>query len=110
MFENLSLPEERILEKVRRGEIDPEDIDIEKLIEDFRKSLEGLKSADLMPYAGRFIYAIAGLLKLKVEKLFRVETPKEGRKKVKLEEVLQAISSEEKEGEENLHLYIRSLK
>lgn len=87
-------PEEVLLEKVRKGEIDPEDIDLEELIRDFRQRLEELSSSELMPYAGRFILAISGLLKLKVERLLGAKENKVKKRKVKLEEVLQVISEE----------------
>lgn len=87
-------PEEVLLEKVRKGEIDPEDIDLEELIRDFRQRLEELSSSELMPHAGRFILAISGLLKLKVERLLGAKENKVKKRKVKLEEVLQVISEE----------------
>lgn len=98
-------PEEVLLEKVRKGEIDPEDIDLEELIRDFRQRLEELSSSELMPHAGRFILAISGLLKLKVERFLGVKENKVRKKKVRLEEVLQVISEQASSEDPDWMLY-----
>ncbi len=89
-------PYEFLLEKVQRKEIDPEDVDINELIEEFKQQVERLSSVELFFQAGSFLQAMARLLKLKADKLLGVSPKEEKRKpKIKLEEVLKAIEQEQ---------------
>jgi len=83
MRELLALsPYEFFLEKVQKREIDPEDVDINSLIEEFKQQVERLSSVELFFQAGSFLQAISRLLKLKADKLLGV-SPKEEKRKTK---------------------------
>ncbi|MEM2266005.1 MAG: segregation/condensation protein A [Candidatus Hadarchaeales archaeon] len=89
-------PYEFLLEKVQRKEIDPEDVDINELIEEFKQQVERLSSVELFFQAGSFLQAMARLLKLKTERLLGASPKEEKRKpKIKLEEVLKVIEQEQ---------------
>jgi len=90
-------PYEFLLEKVQRKEIDPEDVDINGLIEEFKQQVERLSSVELFFQAGSFLQAMTRLLKLKTERLLGVSPKEEKRKpKIELEEVLKAIDKKQK--------------
>ena len=89
-------PMELLLDKVQKGQINPEDIDLQSLIEAFRQEIDKLSSVDLFLQAGSFLKAMASLLKLKTERLLGASPKEEKRKpKIKLEEVLKAIEQEQ---------------
>ena len=89
-------PYEFLLEKVQKKEIDPEDVDINELIEEFKQQVERLSSVELFFQAGSFLQAMTRLLKLKTERLLGVSPKEEKRKpKIKLEEVLKVIEQEQ---------------
>ncbi len=97
-------PYEFLLEKVQRKEIDPEDVDINSLIEEFKQQVERLSSVELFFQAGSFLQAMASLLKLKAERLLEHPTKEEKVKpvRIKLEEVIKAIGQEENSQEDVL--------
>ncbi len=97
-------PVELLLDKVQKGQINPEDIDLQSLIEAFRQEIDKLSSVDLFLQAGSFLKAVASLLKLKTERLLGHPTKEEKVKpvRIKLEEVLKAIGQEENSQEDVL--------
>lgn len=96
---SFSSPIEFLLEKAKRGEIDPEDINVKDLVEEFKKQVERLSGFELFHQAGAFLQAISSLLKLKVEKLLNFDTKEEKKKKIKLQEVIEVLKQEEEEEE-----------
>ncbi len=90
-------PMELLLDKVQKGQINPEDIDLQSLIEAFRQEIDKLSSVDLFLQAGSFLKAVASLLKLKTERLLGHPTKEEKAKpvRIKLEEVIKAIEQEQ---------------
>ncbi|MFN3263293.1 MAG: hypothetical protein ACK42C_00145 [Aquificaceae bacterium] len=98
-MELLLSPYQLLLDKAQRGQIDPEDIDLQELIDDFRQRLSELSERELFFEAGAFLQAIAGLLKLKALKLLQEDRQEKREKKVRvrLEEVLKAIEPQKDE-------------
>ena len=90
-------PMELLLDKVQKGQINPEDIDLQSLLEGFRQEIDKLSSVDLFLQAGSFLKAVASLLKLKTERLLGHPTKEEKAKpvRIKLEEVIKAIEQEQ---------------
>ncbi len=80
-------PIEVLLEKVERGEINPYDVDLKALIEDFRQRLGEVS----LPYVGLFLEAIVRLLKLELEYFFPSVEIKSREKKITLKEVKEAL-------------------
>ncbi len=98
MRELLTLsPYQLLLDKAQRGEVNPEDIDLQELIEDFRQRLSELSERELFFEAGVFLQAIVGLLRFKALKLLQEDRQEKKEKKVRvrLEEVLKAIEQEQ---------------
>ncbi|MFN3263795.1 MAG: hypothetical protein ACK42C_02705 [Aquificaceae bacterium] len=87
-------PYHYLLLKAQRGQLDPEDIDLEELVRDFKEKIQELSSQELLREAGSFIEAITELLKLKLYKLFPSEK-KERKPRVRLEEVLKVLEPQE---------------
>lgn len=87
-----------LLKKVEKGEIDPYQVDIEKLIGEFRAMAESLSSDGMLRLAGSFLQASVKLLKYKLEYFFPTVEHKRERK-ITLEEVKEVLKEEEQEFE-----------
>ncbi|MGC8852212.1 MAG: hypothetical protein ACP5P0_01250 [Hydrogenobacter sp.] len=61
-------PIDILLKKVERGEIDPYDVDLKALIEDFRQRLGEIS----LPYVGLFLEAVVRLPSLSLNTSFQV--------------------------------------
>lgn len=86
-----------LLEKVEKGEIDPYDVDVGRLVEEFRRMAESLSAEGMLRLAGSFLQASVKLLKYKLEYFFPTVEPKRERRKITLQEVKEVL--EEEEGE-----------
>jgi len=82
-------PYELVIREIKEGSLDPFDIDLEYLIDLFRKEAENLKEWEYLEEAGRFLEASTKLIKLKVEQIF--PRPKPERKKITIKEVREAL-------------------
>jgi len=91
-------PYELVLEEVQRGRLSPFDVDIDYLIEVFRRQAEKLKEGEYLREAGKFLEASAKLLRFKTEVLF----PTPEKKRVTIREVREVL--EENVIEEDLSL------
>ncbi len=80
-------PYELVLREIERGALNPFDIDLEYLIEMFRKEAGSLKEWEYFEEAGRFLEASAKLLKVQIEEIF----PRPKRKKVTIKEVREVL-------------------
>lgn len=90
-----------IVEKARNGEIDPDDVNIEKLIEEFRLQIDTFtKVYELFMYASMFLDAITILMRLKLGKLLDTNLDNKKERKIKLKEVVEAL--QEIESDDNL--------
>jgi len=78
-------PYELAIREAERGTLDPFDIDLEYLIDLFRKEAEELKEWEYFEEAGRFLEASTKLIKLQVEQIF--PKPKPERKRITIKEV-----------------------
>lgn len=78
-------PYELVLKEIESGNLDPFDIDLEHLIELFRKEARKLKEWEYFEEAGRFLSTSAKLLKLQIEEIF--PKPKPERKRITIKEV-----------------------
>lgn len=86
---------EFLLKKVELGEIDPYDVNICSLIEEFRVMSERLSSEGMLRLAGTFFLASVKLLKYKLEYFFPQAPHKKERRNITLEEVKEVLRMEE---------------
>jgi len=93
VVDTIPSPYELVLGEIEKGILDPFDIDLEYLIELFKREAENLKEWEYLEEAGRFLEASAKLLKLKVEDIF--PKPKPERKKITIKEVREALVENE---------------
>lgn len=93
-------PYELIIREIEAGNIDPFDVNIEYMIELFRKEAENLKEWEYFEEAGRFLEASAKLLKLHAESIFPAPEPR--RKRITVKEVKEALNEDTDEPEYDL--------
>ncbi len=82
-------PYELILKEIRKGKIDPYDVDVRYLVDLFREHAKELENSEYLREAGRFLEASAKLIKLQVEDIF--PTPKPERKRITIKEVREVL-------------------
>ncbi len=86
-------PYELVLREIEKGTLDPFDIDLEYLIELFRKEAEDLKEWEYFEEAGRFLEASTKLIKLQIEEIF--PRPESEKKRITIKEVREALAGSE---------------
>jgi len=95
-------PYELVLQEIEKGNIDPFDINLEYLIDMFRREAENLKEWEYLEEAGRFLEVSAKLLKLQIEEIF--PRPKPDRKRITIKEVRDVLADTENNYEQQYDL------
>ncbi len=91
-------PYELVLREIEKGAPDLFDIDLEYLIEMFRKENGSLKEWNYFEEAGRFLFTSTKLLKLRIEDIFPSSKPE--RKRITIKEVQEVPGTSETEAGE----------
>lgn len=87
---------EHLLQKVEEGEIDPYSIELEKLIEDFRRKATEMPEECIFRPAGKFLLLSVRLMKLQLEYFFPDPKP-EVKRSVRLQEAKEPLNAIEED-------------
>ena len=98
--EKVLSPYELVLEEIKKGRVNPYDIDVFCLAKLFREIAKELESSEYLREAGRFLEASVKLLRLQVEEIF--PRPRPERKKITIKEVKEVLEENPAESEYDL--------
>jgi len=94
VIETISSPYEIVLKEIREGRVDPYDVDVEYLINLFRKYAKELESAEYLREAGRFLESSAKLIRLQIEEIFPRPPRKKPERKITVEDVKEVLEEQ----------------